>query len=67
MPLEPDKALQHAVGGEDGRAVNSAELHDLATLIADEAAAAIRKLKAEQAGVIEVAGPELAHSLAAPA
>lgn len=34
-----------------------------ATLISDDAAGAIRRLKAEQHGEIEVAGPVLAHSL----
>jgi dihydrofolate reductase len=35
-----------------------------ATLVADDAAAAIRKLKAEFTGEIEVAGPDLAQGLA---
>lgn len=35
-----------------------------ATLIGDDVAAAIRTLKTERGGEIEVAGPELAHSLA---
>jgi dihydrofolate reductase len=34
-----------------------------ATLIRDDLEAAVRKLKAEHEGEIEVAGPELAHSL----
>lgn len=34
-----------------------------ATLVGDDLEAAIRKLKAEHEGEIEVAGPELAHSL----
>lgn len=34
-----------------------------ATLIRDDVEAAVRKLKAEQVGVIQVAGPDLAHSL----
>jgi dihydrofolate reductase len=34
-----------------------------ATLVEDDLAAAIRKLKAERAGEIEVAGPDLARSL----
>jgi dihydrofolate reductase len=34
-----------------------------ATLIADDVEAAIRKLKAERTGEIEVAGPDLAHNL----
>jgi dihydrofolate reductase len=34
-----------------------------ATLIRDDVEAAVRKLKAEHEGEIEVAGPELAHSL----
>ncbi len=36
-----------------------------ATLIADDVEGSIRKLKAECQGVIEVAGPNLAHSLTA--
>jgi dihydrofolate reductase len=36
-----------------------------ATLIADDLAGAVRKLKAEREGEIEVAGPGLAHSLTA--
>jgi len=35
-----------------------------ATLVADDIEAALRKLKGELAGEIEVAGPGLAHSLA---
>ena len=34
-----------------------------ATLVADDVEAVIRKLKAEYAGEIEVAGPDLAHNL----
>lgn len=35
-----------------------------ASLVTDDIEAALRKLKAEREGEIEVAGPELAHSLA---
>ncbi|HLX78595.1 MAG TPA: hypothetical protein VKR27_06885 [Acidimicrobiales bacterium] len=62
----PRNATMRRYGGADPSGVVSRSLKSVgpnAILVADDIEAVIRGLKAELAGEIEVAGPELARSL----